>query len=325
MLPFYIFAQKGAKHMPNNDNSNTLVDILTEERTKVKTLSDSIKKLNQQISETETKCQNDLRKHEREISEKNEYIDKLNTDKENMSSEITKLKDGRDSLRNCLNLLGEIIYTRCLLYPLDLPYDSTYIEEYKNSIQKMDIEKLHPTEYKTYYHFLDEYKDFNKEVKGFLERQKDELKLQKGHLDMMKIKAGKKIKALSYYKYYEKRNHPPLERIGYLDRVIDKFFSLLNSNELNKKNLQELINKLPETETETKTATTTDAVTDVLDKYIDDLISLLHSGKLNKEDLQDLIDKLPKTETATNTTAEAEAEAEAEATATTEPKTNQDK
>lgn len=296
MLPFYIFAQKGAKQMSNN-KSNTLGDTLTEERTKVKTLNDSIVKLHLQISEiseTAKKFQQDLEHLKSEIRNKNTEIKQLNSDKTKMSSDTIRLTKERDSLRDRLNLLGEIIYTRCLLYPLDLPYDSTYIEEYKNSIQKMDIEKLHPTEYKTYYHFLDEYKDFNKEVKGFLERQKDELKLQKGHLDMMKIKAGKKIKALSYYKYYEKRNHPPLERIGYLDRVIDKFFSLLNSNELNEKNLQELINKLPETETETKTATTTDAVTDVLDKYIDDLISLLHSGKLNKEDLKDLIDKLPK-------------------------------
>lgn len=253
MLPFYIFAQKGAKHMPNNDNSNTLVDILTEERTKVKTLSDSIKKLNQQISETETKCQNDLRKHEREISEKNEYIDKLNTDKENMSSEITKLKDGRDSLRNCLNLLGEIIYTRCLIYPLEKQYDCTSINEYKNSIQTMNIENLYPKEYKTYYHFLDEYKDFNKEVKDFLEGQKTELERKNGKLDMIKLKAEPKLKKLNYYKYYKKRNIDPWESIPYLDEVIDKFFSLLNSNELNKKNLQELIDKLPETETATNT------------------------------------------------------------------------
>lgn len=253
MLPLYIFAQKGARHMPNNDNSNTLVDILTEERTKVKTLSDSIEKLNKQISETAKKRQNDSVKHKNEISEKNKDIDKLNTDKKEMSSEITKLKHERDSLREDFKVKDEFIYKRCLLYPLELQYNPEFINEFLVFIQNMNIEQSHPKEYKTYFHFLNEYKGFNKDVKDFLEGQKTELERKNGKLDMIKLKAEPKLKKLDYYKYYKKRNIDPWESIVYLDKVIDKFFNLLNSNKLNINNLQELIDKLPDTETETAT------------------------------------------------------------------------
>lgn len=320
MLPFYTFAQNGTKQGFKNNDLTLLNSIDEKSDSIIKLLNNNISNVPQQIPDNPQGCQNDLGKHETKIKNKNDTItlcakkiDSLNSKIDSLNSKINTLTSQNDTLVKNANFFNETIFKQCLLYPLEGRYDSIFISECKQCLIDMKIKERHTDLYNTYFHFLDEYKGFNKDVKDFLEGQKTELERKNGKLDMIKLKAELKIKRLPYYKYYNKRYQDPWESIPYLDEVIDKFFSLLNSNELNKKNLQELINKL--SETKQKTAATTDAVTDTLDKYIDDLISLLHSGKLNKEDLQDLIDKLPKTETATNTTTEAEAE----------PKTKQDK
>lgn len=75
-----------------------------------------------------------------------------------------------------------------------------------------------------------------------------------------KNNAQNALKNLKYYEYYQKKDKYPWKSIVYLDEVIDDYFKLLESPKINEKKLQDLINKLPETETKVATETETKVI-----------------------------------------------------------------
>lgn len=246
MLPFYTFAQNaqnGTKQGYKNNDFTLLIKPIDEKCDSILKLLNSISNNHQQIPDNPQGCQTDLEKYKQEIKNKKDSI-------RHLTEEKNTLKIQKDSLEKYTTFFNETIFKQCLLYPLEGRYDSIFISECKQCLIDMKIKERHTDLYNTYFHFLDEYKNFNKDVKDFLEGQKTELERKNGELDMIKLKAEPKLKKLDYYKYYKKRNIDPWESIVYLDKVIDKFFNLLNSNKLNINNLQELIDKLPDTETE---------------------------------------------------------------------------
>ena len=82
------------------------------------------------------------------------------------------------------------------------------------------------------------------------------LKVKKWRInDIGKKQARDALNALEYYQYYKNKDKKPWKSIVYLDEVIGNFIKLMECQNLNEKNLQELIDKLPDTGTVTATNT----------------------------------------------------------------------
>ena len=182
-----------------------------------------------------------------------------------MNNSITKLNGEKQELegkleyyKNRFKDLNKIIYKQCLYYTLEKPYNPKLIDDAKKCLDmmEMDIKSSHSTEFDTYRPFLDTYAQYHSEVKNFLKNQMEQLKVKGWNIrESAKNNAQNALKNLKYYEYYQKKDKYPWKSIVYLDEVIDDFFKLLKSSKINEKNLQELIDKLPETETKVATET----------------------------------------------------------------------
>lgn len=256
MLPFYTFAQNaqnGTKHgYKNNDITPLITSIYEKTDSILKLLNSNISNNHQQIPDNPQGCQNDSAKYKTVINKKNDTItlctqkiDSLNSKIDNLNSKINTLTSQKDSLENYTTFFNETIFKQCLLYPLEGRYDSIFISECKQCLKDMKIMETHPKLYNTYYEFLNDYNTYNNQVKTFLDDQKKSVDLKGGLIGPFKDKAKQKLEELDYYKkFYLKRNTSPYKSIPYLDEVIDEFLRVLNSNKLNGKNMQELIEKL---------------------------------------------------------------------------------
>lgn len=256
MLPFYTFAQNaqnGTKHgYKNNDITPLITSIYEKTDSILKLLNSNISNNHQQIPDNPQGCQNDSAKYETVIKKKNDTItrctqkiDSLNSKIDNLNSKINTLTSQKDSLEKYTTFFNETIFKQCLLYPLEGRYDSIFISECKQCLKDMKIQESHPKLYNTYYDLLNDYKNYNDQVKTFLVKQKISVDMKGELTGDFKEKAKRKLKNLDYYKnFYSSRNTPPYKSIPYLDEVIDEFLSVLNSNKLNGTNMQELIEKL---------------------------------------------------------------------------------
>lgn len=242
MFPFYTFAQNaqnGTKQGSENNNLTPLIKSIDEKIDSIlKLVNSNISNNNQQIPDNPQGCQNDLEKYKTEIKKKNDTI-------RHLTEEKNTLKIQKDSLEKYTTFFNETIFKQCLLYPLEGRYDSIFISECKQCLKDMKIQESHPELYNTYYDLLNDYKNYNDQVKTFLVEQKRSVDLKGGLIGAFKDKAKQKLEELDYYKkFYLKRNTPPYKSIPYLDEVIYEFLSVLNSNKLNGTNMQELIEKL---------------------------------------------------------------------------------
>lgn len=241
MLPFYTFAQNaqnGTKQGYKNNDFTLLIKPIDEKCDSILKLLNSISNNHQQIPDNPQGCQTDLEKYKQEIKNKNDSI-------RHLTEEKNTLKIQKDSLEKYTTFFNETIFKQCLLYPLEGRYDSIFISECKQCLRDMKIQQSHSELYNTYYDLLNDYKNYNDQVKKFLDDQKRSVDLKGELIGAFKENAKQKLKGLDYYKnFYLKRNTPPYKSIPYLDEVIDEFLSVLNSNKLNGKNMQELIEKL---------------------------------------------------------------------------------
>ena len=181
----------------------------------------------------------------------NNSIKKLNGEKQELERKLEYYK-------NRFKDLNKIIYKQCLYYTLEKPYNPKLIDDAKKCLDMMeeDIKSSHSTEFDTYRPFLDTYAQYNSEVKNFLKNQMEQLKVKGWNIrESAKNNAQNALKNLKYYEYYQKKDKYPWKSIVYLDEVIDDYFKLLESPKINEKKLQDLINKLPETETKVATET----------------------------------------------------------------------
>ena len=249
MFPFYTFAQNaqnGTKQGSENNNLTPLIKSIDEKIDSIlKLVNSNISNNNQQIPDNPQGCQNDLEKYKTEIKKKNDTIRHLTEEKNTLKIQKDSLKIQKDSLEKYTTFFNETIFKQCLLYPLEGRYDSIFISECKQCLKDMKIQESHPELYNTYYDLLNDYKNYNDQVKTFLVEQKRSVDLKGGLIGAFKDKAKQKLEELDYYKkFYLKRNTPPYKSIPYLDEVIYEFLSVLNSNKLNGTNMQELIEKL---------------------------------------------------------------------------------
>ena len=242
MFPFYTFAQNaqnGTKQGSENNNLTPLIKSIDEKIDSIlKLVNSNISNNNQQIPDNPQGCQTDLENYKQEIKNKSDSI-------RHLTEEKNTLKIQKDSLEKYTTFFNETIFKQCLLYPLEGRYDSIFISECKQCLKDMKIQESHPELYNTYYDLLNDYKNYNDQVKTFLVEQKRSVDLKGGLIGAFKDKAKQKLEELDYYKkFYLKRNTPPYKSIPYLDEVIYEFLSVLNSNKLNGTNMQELIEKL---------------------------------------------------------------------------------
>lgn len=265
LFPFYTKAQQVTEQKATQENkqeevNNTdiLIRQLDEKDKTIEELKTQITTLNEQVVNEKSVAQTKEDNFQQEKKSLNESINNLN-------KEITTLKAEKDAAvkkaedyENRFKNLDKIIYKQCLYYTLEKPYNPKLIDDAKKCLEKMemDIKSSHPTEFETYRPFLDTYAKYNSEVKNFLKNQMEQLKVKGWNIrESAKNNAQNALKNLKYYEYYQKKDKYPWKSIVYLDEVIDDFFKLLKSSKINEKNLQELIDKLPETETKVATET----------------------------------------------------------------------
>ena len=237
LFPFYTKAQQVTEQKATQENkqeevnnNDILIRQLGEKATKIDELETKINNLNEQLTNEQNRINTEKEKFKKEEERLNNSIKKLNGEKQELER---KLEDYKNRFKD----LNKIIYKQCLYYTLEKPYNPKLIDDAKKCLDmmEMDIKSSHSTEFDTYRPFLDTYAQYNSEVKTFL-------------------------KNLKYYEYYQKKDKYPWKSIVYLDEVIDDYFKLLESPKINEKKLQDLINKLPETETKVATETETKVI-----------------------------------------------------------------
>ena len=258
LFPFYTKAQQVTEQKATQENkqeevnnNDILIRQLGEKATKIDELETKINNLNEQLTNKQNRINTEKEKFKKEEERLNNSIKKLNGEKQELERKLEYYK-------NRFKDLNKIIYKQCLYYTLEKPYNPKLIDDAKKCLDmmEMDIKSSHSTEFDTYRPFLDTYAQYNSEVKNFLKNQMEQLKAKGWNIrESAKNNAQNALKNLKYYEYYQKKDKYPWKSIVYLDEVIDDFFKLLKSSKINEKNLQELIDKLPETETKVATET----------------------------------------------------------------------
>lgn len=245
IFPLCLKAQEELRSDSIDNNVSTLRRQLPEKLQDIDGLNDSIKRLNGKLDATIKMSKKESQSTNLQIECFKDTITQLRNENASLLNDI-RLKD--DSLRSSKALilsLDNIVYKECLLFPLERRYNAKYIADSKRCLEAMGTNKSHPIEYKTYYHFLDEYDSFNQDLIKFLKYQSDCLEMKQWDVNELAIKQAKDgLNKLPYYKYYVNRNKYPWESILYLDETIDEFLKLLNSGKLNSKIMKELIQRL---------------------------------------------------------------------------------
>ena len=245
IFPLCLKAQEELRSDSIDNNVSTLRRQLPENQKEIDGLNDSIKSLNGKLDATIKMSKKESQSTNLQIKCFKDTITQLRNENASLLNDI-RLKD--DSLRSSKALilsLDNIVYKECLLFPLERRYNAKYIADSKRCLEAMGTNKSHPEEYKTYYHFLDEYDFFNQDLIKFLTKQSDCLEMKQWDVNELAIKQAKDgLNKLPYYKYYVNRNKSPWESILYLDETIDEFLKLLNSGKLNSKTMKELIQRL---------------------------------------------------------------------------------
>lgn len=178
-----------------------------------------------------------LEEAEKKESELNTRIESLMNESKNKDQEIISLKKVKreyESLKKNLADVDEIVWKQCLLYPLERRCDTVRIEKATaavESFEKIGRPSKDFIECKTVYEpLLKSYKTYNSELSECL----NEIKKSVVNLLGGKIKEGKKdiylgkIKNLSYYPLYEKRNDEPWQSIPYLDDAYTTVLNIIN-------------------------------------------------------------------------------------------------
>lgn len=263
LFPFYTKAQQVTEQKATQENkqeevnnNDILIRQLGEKATKIDELETKINNLNEQLTNEQNRINTEKEKFKKEEERLNNSIKKLNGEKQELER---KLEDYKNRFKD----LNKIIYKQCLYYTLEKPYNPKLIDDAKKCLDmmEMDIKSSHSTEFDTYRPFLDTYAQYNSEVKTFLKNQMEQLKVKGWNIrESAKNNAQNALKNLKYYEYYQKKDKYPWKSIVYLDEVIDDYFKLLESPKINEKKLQDLINKLPETETKVATETETKVI-----------------------------------------------------------------
>ena len=263
LFPFYTKAQQVTEQKATQenkqeevDNNDILIRQLGEKATKIDELETKINNLNEQLTKEQNRINTEKEKFKKEEERLNNSITKLNGEKQELEGKLEYYK-------NRFKDLNKIIYKQCLYYTLEKPYNPKLIDDAKKCLDmmEMDIKSSHSTEFDTYRPFLDTYAQYNSEVKTFLKNQMEQLKVKGWNIrESAKNNAQNALKNLKYYEYYQKKDKYPWKSIVYLDEVIDDYFKLLESPKINEKKLQDLINKLPETETKVATETETKVI-----------------------------------------------------------------
>lgn len=245
IFPLCLKAQEELRSDSIDNNVSTLLRLLSENQKEIGGLNDSIKRLNGKLDATIKMSKKESQSTNLQIECFKDTITQLRNENASLLNDI-RLKD--DSLRSSKALilsLDNIVYKECLLFPLERRYNAKYIADSKRCLEAMGTNKSHPQEYKTYYHFLDEYNSFNQDLIKFLTKQSDCLGRKQWKINDVAINQAKDgLNKLPYYKYYVNRNKDPWESILYLDETIDEFLKLLNSGKLNSKTMEELIQRL---------------------------------------------------------------------------------
>ena len=263
LFPFYTKAQQVTEQKATQENkqeevnnNDILIRQLGEKATKIDELETKINNLNEQLTNEQNRINTEKEKFKKEEERLNNSINKLNGEKQELERKLEYYK-------NRFKDLNKIIYKQCLYYTLEKPYNPKLIDDAKKCLDmmEMDIKSSHSTEFDTYRPFLDTYAQYNSEVKTFLKNQMEQLKVKGWNIrESAKNNAQNALKNLKYYEYYQKKDKYPWKSIVYLDEVIDDYFKLLESPKINEKKLQDLINKLPETETKVATETETKVI-----------------------------------------------------------------
>ena len=252
LFPFYTKAQQVTEQKATQENkqeevnnNDILIRQLGEKATKIDELETKINNLNEQLTNEQNRINTEKEKFKKEEERLNNSIKKLNGEKQELERKLEYYKN------------------RFKDYTLEKPYNPKLIDDAKKCLDmmEMDIKSSHSTEFDTYRPFLDTYAQYNSEVKTFLKNQMEQLKVKGWNIrESAKNNAQNALKNLKYYEYYQKKDKYPWKSIVYLDEVIDDYFKLLESPKINEKKLQDLINKLPETETKVATETETKVI-----------------------------------------------------------------
>ena len=268
LFPFYTKAQQVTEQKATQENKqedgnqiSILIKQLGEKDTIIDKLENQINMLNKQLTNEKSVAQTKEGEFKQKENSLNETITQLKNEKQALKSRNDTIEQNLKDLEQRFKNLDKIIYKQCLYYTLEHRYNPQLVNDARQCLEKMDTKSSHPTEFETYRPFLDTYAKYNSEVKGFLKGQQKNLKRKGWNInEIARLQARHNLEHLEYYNYYKKKDKYPWQSIVYLDEVIDDYFKLLESSKINEKNLQELINKLPETETKVATETETKVI-----------------------------------------------------------------
>lgn len=169
-----------------------------------------------------------------------------------LESQSKLMKAKSDSL-NALNKIDTILYKQTLLYPLERRYDPQLIHDVMHCLNKLGLDNKFKVWYETYYDLVRDYGKYNEEVLSFLTRVQKGVELMHGNDNIPKTynkteikNINDKLKKLSYYQFYIKRNNKYLhyKSIIYLDDVLAEFQRQLDNNKISARSLKKLIDKL---------------------------------------------------------------------------------
>ena len=164
---------------------------------------------------------------------------------------MASLKAKYNELASAVSTLDGIVYKNCLLYPLETRYDHKLIADAVravNSFSQLPTAKSPEFEQykKTYLPLLEQYGEYNEELRSFFAQKLDEINMaKKANGPINRNRFTRQLEALPYYqKCYKGRNNPPYSSIVYLDNTIDKFKAIIAKTGDVSKEMEELIKSI---------------------------------------------------------------------------------
>ena len=204
-------------------------DVIYAMSTTIKMLQDEIKENKKQIAILNTT----LATKEDSLAILKEFLVRKNTESQKAEEMAATAEKSREKIAHLLSTVDAIVYKQCLLYPLEVKYDSSSVAEAIRTIDAVSNIIQNPSKdfvgYKrTYYDLLTRYQAYSKEILSFLVREGKVLSMTNWQVGVHKGKFQHDMTELSYYKYYSRKDAPPYKSILYLDQVLDKFKKVIN-------------------------------------------------------------------------------------------------
>lgn len=244
--------------MKLSEEAQIIETILEKNAQKITVLNDSISKLNDSIGRLNNVIINIRRSDSISNLKFSDISDSLRKEITLMTINYNKAKVKADSLnkrQEYIDLLSGIIFSQCLLYPLERAYNERYIKESLQCLTELHI--WENPKYKdvciVYKDLLEDYYHYNSEVMSFLMGWSDRIdtqvrKLGKEEWDVNAVTASaikRELKQLSYYKFYERRNIEPYKSIVFLDDVVNDIEEMTDMpKSITRERFEELVRRM---------------------------------------------------------------------------------